>query len=73
MKVGDLCVFKEPEFIGYDFLKHDSLGVDLQKEWFMAEATWVYHIYFSDTDLTLWFRQEELNTTTIINKGKADE
>tara|TARA_X000001388_G_scaffold25235_2_gene17641 strand:+ start:1910 stop:2131 length:222 start_codon:yes stop_codon:yes gene_type:complete len=73
MKVGDLCKFKEPEFIGYDFLNHDSLGVILQKEWFIAEATWIYHIYFADTDLTLWFRQEELNTAIKVNKGEANE
>ena len=73
MKVGDVCKFNTQEIMGYEFIEDGTIGVIFKKEWFKSEATWVYHVYFANQDLTLWFRHEEINTTTKVTIGEANE
>ena len=65
MKVGDLCKFDESE-MGFKLNKNHAIGVITGKEWLSMAETWVYTVYFSEIEWTLYFREEEITVHNIV-------
>jgi hypothetical protein len=65
MKVGDLCKFNESE-IGFKLTNEYAIGVITSKEWLSMAGTWLYTIFFSEIEWTLYFREEEITIHNIV-------